>query len=317
VKRINRLAVVSAAVLMGTGVLGACSTNTATSSDMCAYTVGTGQNGADAKVHEVYLPNEQFKTSPEEDAYFFPCNPRNIRLTNGSTDVLADGKPVGPVEAYTKNGTKVIVDVRMDWSLNQNKDVLKNVFIPWCKKYECASGDPNVRNDNFSTPGWSKGFLGENATPAFITSTRNVIHGFGDEAWNDTVSVQDQLNSKISEAFMKSVRGTFGSDKDLFCGSGLTSSWSGGEAGSGTFDCSAVRITVENVQPADKDLLDLKARQAKAAAEAATNQAELDAAKKKYGDNASQVLGDLDKIKQCAQSSKECNVYVGTSPNTK
>lgn len=294
--------------------LAACGSSAATSSDMCAYTQGTGQNNADAKVHKVYLPGEQFTKEVDENAFFFPCNSRNLRLMPGSTDVTADNKPVTSVAAYTKTGTKVIVDIRMDWMLNQDREVLEKVFIPFCAKYQCASGDAATRNDNFSTDGWSRGFLGENAVPALQTSTRDAIRTLDDKAWSDPTQ-KKVISAAVAQQFMDGFRATLGSTKDIMCGSGETSGWSGETLGEGTFKCAPVRVTVEDIKPADAALLDIQSRSAKANQEKEANNKELDAAKAKYGDKASEILGDLDRIEACAKYSKECNVYIGTSPN--
>ncbi len=311
---IKGFAILATLFMTGFG-LTACTSGT--TPDMCAYTQGTGTNGADAKVHDIYLPGEQFTPGSEEKTFYFPCNSRNLRLTEGSTDVHADGSPVGPIEYYTPDGTKAIVRIRMDWMLNQNDDVLRNTFIPWCAKYQCASTDSAVRNDNFSTDGWSKGFLGENAVPAFETSARDGARAAGGNSPWDDPDAKEKISAEVSKRFMTAIRGTMGSTSDLFCGSGETSGWSDpsnpGKDGT-TFNCAPVRVTVEDVQPFDRTVLELGSRKAKADKEKAANEAELAAAKAKYGPNAGEVLGDLDRIKACKEAGERCNVYVGNKP---
>lgn len=288
----------------------------ATSSDMCAYSQGNGTDGNDAAVNQIFLPNEKLDYSvTNEEIYFFPCNARNLRFATGSTDKTADGQNIGPINTRTSENTPVRIEVRIDWMLNQSEDVLKNVFIPWCKKYNCASADAGVRNDNFSTNGWTVGFLGENAVPALQTSTVNAVRSFDDSYWQNPEKIAD-LESKIAENYTTTIRGTMGSTKDLFCGSGDTSGWSGSKQGEGTFTCSPVRVTVTSFDTTDSARIDLANRAKLAADSKAANEAELAAAKAKYGANAEQVLGDLDKIEACAKSSKECNVYVGTAPGS-
>jgi hypothetical protein len=301
--------------LLGLASLGltACDTPMATSGDMCAYTVGDGLNGHDAKVGEIYLPNQKFTQHDGEKTMFFPCNSRNLRFENGTTDTDAQGKPIGPLQVYTSTGTSVTVAVRIDWTLNEGKDILKSVFIPWCSKYDCASADPTVRSDNFSTNGWTKGLLGENAVPVLTSSVTDTIQGMDDSVWKDASKKADTA-SAISAAFMKNIRATMGSTVDLFCGSGESSGWSGAKPGEGNFKCAPVRVTISSIQPTDKSLLDIQAQQAKAAMQKIANEKDLDAAKARYGSSAEQTLSDLDKIKACAESSKECNVYVGTLP---
>lgn len=313
-KTVFRTIAIAGLLMLTSAGLTACGDkDVATSGDMCAYTVGDGQNGNNASVHANYLPNQTFTQTDSEQTMFFPCNSRNLRFEDGTTDTDAQEKPLGPLQVYTSTGTKVTVAVRMDWTLNENKDVLTNIFIPWCSKYECASSDPTVRSDSFSTKGWTTGLLGENAVPVLTSSVTDTIQGMDDTVWKDVTKKADAA-SAISAAFMKNIRATMGSTADLFCGSGESSGWSGAKPGEGDFKCSPVRVTISSIQPTDKSLLDIQAQQAKAEMQKAANEKELDAAKARYGSNAEQTLGDLDRIKACAQSSKECNVYVGTTP---
>jgi hypothetical protein len=280
---------------------------------MCAYTVGDGQNGHSASVGTINLPNKQFTQHDGETTKFFPCNSRNLRFEDGTTDTDAQGKPLAPLQVYTSTGTQVTVAVRIDWTLNENKDILTKTFIPWCSKYDCASSDPTIRSDNFSTNGWTKGLLGENAAPVLASSVTDAIHAMDDSVWKD-VNKKTDAASAISAAFMKNIRATMGSTGDLFCGSGESSGWSGANPGEGDFKCAPVRVRIDDIQPTDKSVLDIQAQQAKAEMQKSANEKELDAAKARYGSNAEQTLSDLDKIKACADSSKVCNVYVGTTP---
>lgn len=292
--------------------LTACDKPMATSGDMCAYTVGTGQNGHDAKVNQIFLPNQQFTQHDNETTMFFPCNERNLRFEDGSRDTDAQGKPLTPLQVYTSTGTKVTVAVRIDWTLNETAGTLTNTFLPWCSKYKCASDDPNVRSDTFSTDGWSKGFLGENAVPVLASDVADTIRSMDDTAWKD-VDKKSEIASAISAAFMKHIRSTMGSTADLFCASGESSHWTGAKPGEGDYQCAPVRVSINSIQPTDTTLLDIEAQQAKAGMQKTANEKELDAAKARYGSSAEQTLGELDKIKACAQSSKECNVYVGVA----
>jgi hypothetical protein len=280
------------------GMIVACGSPSATSSDMCAYTQGTGQSGADADVHEIYYPGEQFTVGQKENAYYFPCNARNIRLEPGSTDVDAQGNQVSSVTARTSTGNLVTIDVVMYWTLNEDKDVLKNVFIPWCNKYQCASSDSSVRNDNFSTNGWSLGILGENGVPFFQNAVKDVVQAQDDNIWKNPADAKADLASKISQRFMDSFHAATGSTENVFCASGESSGWSG-DVGTSSYNCGSVRISVNNIVPSDSSLLDNAARMAKAESDKAANQAQLDAAKAKYGDAAPQVLGYLDIIQAC------------------
>jgi hypothetical protein len=293
--------------------LTACDTDRATSGDMCAYTVGNGQNGHNASVNEVHYPNDQFKQHDGENTMFFPCNSRNLRFEEGTTDTDAQGKPLGPLRVYTSTGTQVLVSARIDFTINEDKAIIKDAFLPWCSKYRCASDDPNVRSENFAVDGWTRGLLGENHVPVLATSITDTIKGMDDSVWKE-VDKKDAAASAISASFMKGIRATMGSTADLFCGSGESSGWSGKKAGEGDYRCAPVRVTISGIQPTDSKLLELQAQQAKAELQKETNLKDLDAAKARYGSNAEQTLSDLDKIKACAETGKECNVYVGVNP---
>jgi len=292
--------------------LTACDTDRATSGDMCAYTVGNGQGNHDASVKEIFYPNTQFKQHDGENTMFFPCNSRNLRFEAGTADKDAQGQPLGPLQVYTSTGTKVTVSARIDWTLNENKSILKDTFLPWCSKYNCASGDPTIRSDNFSTEGWTS-LLGENHVPVLTTSITDTIKSMDDSVWKE-VDKKEAAASAISASFMKGIRATMGSTADLFCGSGESSGWTGSKAGEGDYRCAPVRVTISGIQPTDSKLLELQAQQAKAELQKETNLKDLDAAKARYGSNAEQTLSDLDKIKACAETGKECNVYVGVNP---
>jgi hypothetical protein len=316
-KKFTKFAALGMALALATGTAAACSSSRATTSDMGAYTVGTGADGADANVHNVYYPGQQFTQSPQENVFYFPMNARNIILKPGSTDKLANGENVSAVTTYTSTGTQVSVPVRMDWTLNQDPKVLKDYFIPLCKKYQCASTDINARNDNFSTQGWTLGLLGENATPTFIEAVKTVIRSQDDSAWKDPTK-KDVLNQAISTEFMKAFHANTGSTADIFCGSGDVSGWNGA-IGTSTFKCGPVRITLGDIVPSDTGLLDIQARQAKAEAEKVANQKTLEAARAKYGNGAESVLGDLDRIAACKAAGVICifggnNVGVNVTP---
>lgn len=299
------------ALIAGSSLAGC--TYVATTTDMCAYTQGDGRDGRDANIHNVYLPGQQAQKSNTENVYYFACNARNIRLMDGSTDVRADGKPVGPVVAYTKDSIQVVVSNWMGWTLNQDANVLKTAFFPLCNKYNCATDKADVRNANFATDGWSKGFLGENATPAYEKAVRDTIaqYSYADAMKPDVQNTK--LNADIAAAFMQNMRATTGSTKDLMCSSGDTSGWSDpSKPGTGNFNCGPVRITIDKIVPQDESLLRLQQEQAKAEMAKTINAKQLEAAQAKYGADAGKILGQIDIATQaCAAAKTGCVVSVG------
>lgn len=284
----------------------------ATTTDMCAYTQGDGSGGRDASIHEVFYPGQKAEKSNYELIFYFPCNQRNIRLMDGTTDVNAKGEPVGPVTSRTLDKIEVRTAVRMDWTLNQTKDILKGVFFPLCNKYSCATDNDKLRNANFSTDGWSMGFLGENATPAFQKAVRDTLAQFTYTQAQDPRVQNDELNKAISAAFMSNMRATTGSTKDLMCSSGETSGWSNpATPGQGTYQCGPVRITVDSILATDPQITQLEQEKTKAEQAKDVNQKLLEAAKAKYGDKAEEILGQIDIAKAACEGDKNCTVIVG------
>lgn len=290
---IRNTAIVGTLVLAG-GLLAGCS---ATSNDMCAYT--QGDETVDAKIHDIYYPGVSISPQSNKKVYYFPCNARNLRFVDGSTDVRADGEPIGRIVTRTSTGTQVSVELTAYWTLNQDREVLKNTTIPLMMKYQAASDDSNVRNANFATNGWSKGLLGENMTPIMESVTRDVIKTSDDTVFTDPAQKRI-VAEKVSKQFMENVKVATGSTSDVFCGSGESSGWEDpNNPGNGKYTCGSVRIDVTEIVETDTSRLDARAREARAEAEGRANKAQLDAAKAKYGDKAEEVLGDLDRIKAC------------------
>lgn len=315
----KRIALVVVLAIATTPILAGCS-YVANTIDMCSFTQGDGNDGRDASIHQIFYPGQtaEVKKDSTDRVGYFPCAQRNLRLMDGTTDVDADGKKVGPVVWRTSDHIEVKVSVRMDWTLNETLNVLKNEFLPLCYKYNCAWDDSNFRNTNFSTDGWSRGFLGENATPAFQKAVRDAIAKHTYDQVMDVNVQASTMNTEISEMFMDNMRATSGSANDLLCSSGsLTSGWpDSSKPGEGEFKCGPVRITVDSVVPTDIEVLRLEQEKSKAEQAKEINEKLLEAAKKKYGDKAGEVLGQIDIAKAACEGDKNCTVIVGNGMST-
>lgn len=309
-KRIRRFGMV-AALMAALGMGFTACTEQATTSDMCAYTQGDGANGNDAKVHKVYYPNQRVDRGVSEKSFFFPCNARNLRFTPGSTDVNAKGEPISYIIARTNTGVEVRVELTAYWTLNQDRDVLIRDTIPLMAKSQAATSDPNVRNANFSTDGWSRGLLGENLTPKLQSTTFDVIGAMGDDVWKNP-KLKADVAKKVSDQFMINVKAATGTTSDVFCGSGESSGWKNPDApgaDGNTYNCGNIRIDVTLIEPTDNTLLTNQAKASQADEEAATNEKILEAAKKKYGPDAGKYLAQQDAIKACKEAGmKVCSV---------
>jgi hypothetical protein len=305
----KRLILIAAALgLFAVVAMGAssCDPNAATTSAMCAFIVGDGQSGHDARVHKVLYPNQEIHVDGGEDDYYVPCNSRNY-LIKESGQVNANGQSVGdrstPSIAYTKQGTKVKVWTSSYWTLNEDTEAMKK-FWDVCLKYTCASNEPKSGTVNFSTPGWN-GMLGENFGPSVDDAAYAETARFDDAIWQKhTPTLYKQLGTAMSTAFSESVRTKTGYNLDLFCGSG-NSVWTG-KPGDSTFNCRSVRIQVNDVEPYDNTLTSGVDETTKAKQDKNINATKLRAAIELYGSKAAAAywLG----------LQQTCNPTTGTKP---
>lgn len=248
----NRKAIVRTAVL-ATGLtvfasgLTACASETtlASTAQMCAYTVGSGEDGKNRAIDDIKLPSDtnaiEFKTD-DKNARYFPCGSRNY-VVNASSE---DKKGNELLEARTKDGTRVLVSATALWMVNQNTDAIKQ-FISLCEKYSCASGDIGGGSSNFSTEGW-QGMLAENFHSVLQEIADKAVVQVDDNVWKTSdVNLRSQIADAMSEEFKAAMRTRTGYTEDLFCGSSEAK-------GEGEFDCTNVRIVDVKVEAADENL---------------------------------------------------------------
>jgi hypothetical protein len=55
-----------------------------TTAASCAFIVGNGTSGYDAKVHKVIYPGQSVPVLEHENGYYVPCNSRNFIVNDGS-----------------------------------------------------------------------------------------------------------------------------------------------------------------------------------------------------------------------------------------
>lgn len=262
----------------------------------CAYVVGTGQNGNDAKIHKIFLPGQAIgTTSSGEETWYVPCNSRNFIINDGSIK-NANKETVGDrgtfTVAYTKTGVGISIASSAFWTLNQSQSAMEN-FWAVCLKYSCASKEDKGGGANYSTAGWN-GMLAENLAYAIDAAARKAAFNVDDTVWQ----LQDPLQYKaladgMSAAFADAIRANLGYKDDLFCGSG-NSAWSDpSKPGEGTFNCSPIRFRIDGVKPLEN--------QGNQNSEGATtiNKQRLENAKALYGDQAEYWLGLQDSIDKC------------------
>lgn len=317
----RKTAALLAVLAVGASVaLVACSSAKAYASQ-CVYII---QNGyLDAKhIDEILHPGEKADTNDKTTRYIY-CNARNYLVRPGGDYDLNDPSNFPPLVGQTKEnpdgtpGNPMAVQLSVYWQLNQNDDVLTK-FLPYCEKFTCFSDEGTGGSDRNSTPGWNS-MLKETFAPALNRAVRSSLNQFNGNLDLDQ-SKWPALADKISLAFMEEVKVSDGSgDDDFFCSSG--SEQVGEDLGSG-YNCAPVRVTVDNVTVANakaRDVRDqtttLDAEKQLADKQKVVNEAELKAAKAKYGEFAEYFLALQDTIAKCAEAGQNCTVVLGGSGN--
>lgn len=293
------------ASVAGVALLSGCS-DASTSSDMIAFVAGDGQNGNDAKIHKVVYPNQEAKAGGGERVSYIPAGSRNYVI-----DAREGVDRKEPAEGRTKTGTPVKVYLSAYWTVNQDKDILVNKFVPFCNKYLCAQADPNERGELSSTPGWLN-MLNENMGPAIDDSVRTVMPQFEDNVWK-TQEDWDKVAAAVSTEFTKKMRVRSGYTDDLFCGSGDSSGWDNPDKpGEGTFKCGPVTFAISYIGSMDATQQDAANKGTAAETLKETNAKILEAAIAKYGskEEAGRALANLDVIEACKAAGLHCVVSV-------
>jgi hypothetical protein len=296
-------------VVMAVTALGltACG-GTATPTGMCAWVVGDGQNGRDAKVKKTLYPDEKVEKGGDEIAQFVPCGPRNYIVTDGSTD-LGDRRT--PIEATTASNTPVKVQVSAFWQLNQQQDALSK-FKEFCNKYTCYTTTAEAGKSNFASDGWN-GMLAENMGPAIEAATKVAMKTVPDEIWKTKdPELTKKLATDLSASFMEALRVRTGYNVDLFCGSG-NSGWDNLEKRE-NFTCTNVRFEVTDVSARDSQAQNNANVQSQEELTKKANQSRYDSSVPLYGTDTGRWLGVQDSVKSCPQGST-CNFYLDTVPS--
>jgi len=301
-----RSSIVVVAVLAVATLLLAC-TDTGVSTASCAFVVGDGQGGRDAKLHKIVYPGQKVNKGENENVSYVPCNSRNYIVSDGTVKD-ANGNVVGDrtqlITATTKKGVQIELAVTAYWTLNQSERAMRN-FYNVCFKYQCASKDDQAGTANNSTPGWND-VLGENFGPALERAVKLSVIKANDTIWSQRDPGEFKaLADNISAAFADEIRATLGYPEDLFCGSG-NSTWSDPDKpGEGTFTCTPVRIVVDDVQRG----LVRADESTQGAAEINTQR--LKNAEALYGPGAGYWLALQDLIDKCKAAGTTCIINLG------
>lgn len=294
-------------------VLSACGISPQTAT--CAFIIGAGSGGYDAKVHKIVYPGQVVPESlTGEVVRYVPCNSRNYIINDGTVKV--GEKTVGDrgtlTLATTSSGVQITIKSTALWTLNQSEQALRD-FYTVCFKYSgtddpCLSTGDQGGNANFSSEGWN-GMLSENFGPSIDVAAGLAAFEVKDAIWQTHDPKEYQaLADKMSVYFWDAVRARFGFQENLFCGSGNSGWPDPNKPGEGEFFCSPVRFIVEDVQ------IYKQAGESGTVAQGQLNAITLANAKAKYGDDAAGFwLGLIDSIEACKGSGATCIFNVGNS----
>jgi hypothetical protein len=276
--------------------------NTQTFASQCAYQIKNGYFDA-RHVSDILHPGERKNSNNVTTRYVY-CNARNYIFTSHS-DATADVH--APIEAKTSkndqgDGTPVNVDASAHFALNQNEPTMLS-FLGFCEKYNCfASKDTtdNGSSSHSSSPGWMN-MLNENMRFAMQRATQVAMQKFPPDVWNNQSSwpaVGDAISAELKQQIKNQIGGT---DQDYFCGTGVHLKSASSESAVDSWTCPDISVTVDNVTPVDpgvRNIYNQEVRQQQlrqlAVEKLKTNQAELTAAKARYGDMAETFLGIID-----------------------
>lgn len=292
--------------LLSSAMLAACTS--AVTSASCAFVVGDGQDGRNANLHTVIWPGQNPDISSTDVVTYVPCNSRNYIITNGVVQ-NANKEQIGdrsvPITATTSTGVNILIQARVLWTLNENKQAMDD-FFNVCFKYTCASQNDVGGSVNSATSGWNK-MLGENFGLAMDLSARIAAYNskIDDSIWRTHSPQQYQILSDLMvPQFGILMQKNLGYSENLVCGSGNSKWPDPNNPGKGNFTCLPVRIVVEDVQLSKDQGIQGQAELSKQ---------RLDNAKALYGSNAGFWLAIMDAIDHCRSAGATCVFNFGGS----
>jgi hypothetical protein len=281
----------------------ACS-NTQTFASQCAYVIHNGYFDA-RHVENIMHPGERQNTQNTTVRYVY-CNARNY-LVSETKDANVDQHTAilartGPDSSG--DGTPVSAEVGMHWTLNQNHPVMLR-FLGFCEKYNCFA--PKDTSSNEGERSASAGWLNmtqENHRFALQRAVQNALLQFKPDVWNDQSKWPDVAKAISADLKAEFRTQTSSDDVDYFCGTDVHLKPGARESDADAWTCPGISVTVESIAPQDAGIKKIYNQQVQqqqqlklAQAQESTNEAELKAAKAKYGSQAEYWLGMIDACK--------------------
>lgn len=302
--KLARLAAVSVVTIAAVASLSGCTSAKSYPSE-CTLVVGDG-GGDNHKVKKVAYPGTSVKTNGDEKLWYLPCSSRNWRVTDNPND----GDIRTPLVSYTSasNGhprMQVKIQLSVYFGLNENEQVLKNQFLPFCMKYTCYSTSANQKNDNSSFA--SDGFVGmlkENLQPALNRAVQTATQNFGPELWSDRAmwtKLGDAISAQISPETRKGWA-TSAPNTDFFCGDTTASR---------TGKCTPVSVVIDSIVPFDPRVQQIADDELVLQQQVRLTTEQIAQAKRKYGSLANYYLGLMDSIQKCKDAGQNCTVVIG------
>jgi hypothetical protein len=272
--------------------------NTQTFASQCAFQIQNGYFDA-RHVKDILHPGERVNSNNVKERFVY-CNARNY-LVSTAKDANVDQHSA--IQARTApgsngDGTPLNVEVGMHWTLNQNEPVLLR-FLGFCEKYNCFA--PRDTSENEGSRSSSQGWINmtqENHRFALQRAVQVAALKFGPNVWNDQSKWPD-VGRAITDEIKNQLRIQTGSDDvDFFCGTDVHLKPGKNEHASDAWTCPDISVTVDNISPQDPGIRRIYNQQvlqqqlkSLADEQKKTNQAQLSAAKAKYGSQAEYFLG--------------------------
>lgn len=281
------------------------------------YAIVTGHGALSTQqVEDVVSPGDSINQGSGTTTWYFPGNYRNyVTLPQNGDRSNPQAELTGPdpkvkdsvgMSDYTY--TFVGFEVNPAITLKADHYRVATAFLQFCLKYSCASTDAQNDTSNAgqvrsSDPGWEN-MLNEVMPRAIDDATRTAIVTYGPDLWTNR-GQWTEYGNKIADNLSTELESLTGTSIPYFCGPGSTTS-----------TCTKLSVTVQNVTPADPDVITAYNKEVSAQYQQQAGAARLAAAQKIYGPDAYWFMGLQDTIDHCKAQGASCSIYVGNPPNT-
>lgn len=304
-------AILAAGAAVLAGALAACSH---VQPSLGQYAIVTGHGAlSNQQVQDVVSPGDSVNQGSGTTVWYLPAQARNYVTAqkNGDRDnpqaeLTAPSKTSPGMSDYT--WTYVVLMLNPKITSRQGNYAFARAFLAFCLKYGCASNTAqndasNAQLTRSSDPGWEN-MLNEIMPHAIDNATRDAIVNYGPDLFINR-GKWGQFGDDIQKNLEDQVARMDGTNLHYFCGPASTLD-----------TCTPPLVTVNDVTPADPDVVTQYNKQVSAQYALQAAQARVDAAKKLYGPDAYYFMGMMDLVNACHAQGVTCNIYTGNPPAT-